>query len=141
MSKTFSGLFKKLKSIKHIEIILAVLFGLIVLLVYFSTTNALTSSTNSTNSSLSGVSAYTSEIEQKLENLLCKINGAGNVEVMVMCEDNIKLETDTVPKLVSVVVVASGADDVFVKLNIIRAVQALINLDTANIEVLSGSTG
>lgn len=141
MGKTFSGLFKKLKSIKHIEIILAVLFGLIVLLVYFSSTNALTSSTNSTTSSLSGVSAYTAEIEQKLENLLCKIDGAGSVEVMVMCEDNIKLETDTVPKLIAVVIVSSGADNVFVKLNIIRAVQALMNLDTANIEVLSGSSG
>ena len=138
MNKVFSGLFKKLKSIKHIEIILAVLFGLIILLVYFSSTSTSVSTSKATISSSSQVSQYTNEVERKLESLLSEISGAGNVKVMVMCESNTELKSEVVPDIVSVVVVASGADDTWVKLDIIKAVQALLTVNPANIEVLVG---
>ena len=132
-------MFKKLKSIKHIEIILAVLFGLIILLVYFSSTGASsTSKTHIATSSSSQVSQYTNEIERKLEALLAEISGAGDVKVMVMCESNTELKSEVVPDIVSVVVVASGANDTWVKLDIIKAVQALLTINPANIEVLVG---
>lgn len=137
MNKVFSGLFKKLRSIKHIEIILAVLFGLIILLVYFSTTSSVSSSKNNIRAS-SEVLVYINEVEQKLENLLAKIDGVGKVKVMIMCDSNIELDPDIVPEITSVVVVASGATDTWVKLDIIKAVQALLTVKSANIEVLPG---
>lgn len=138
MNKLFSGMFKKLKSIKHIEIILAVLFGLIILLVYFSSTGASSTSKVHITTSSSQVSQYTSEVERKLEALLTEISGAGDVKVMVMCESNIELKSEVVPDIVSVVVVASGANNTWVKLDIIKAVQALLTINPANIEVLVG---
>ena len=134
MSK-FSSLWKKLKSIKNIEIILAVLLGLVVLLVYFSSMGANKGAVNNITYS----NSYVQEIEQKLENLISSIDGAGQVEVMIMCEGDDEITKTEYPKVVSAVVVSSGADSTKVKLDIIRAVEALLGLKTANIEVLKGS--
>ena len=131
----FSSLWKKLKSIKNIEIILAVLLGLVVLLVYFSSVGANKGAVNNITYS----NSYVQEIEQKLENLISSIDGAGQVEVMIMCEGDDEITKTEYPKVVSAVVVSSGADSTKVKLDIIRAVEALLGLKTANIEVLKGS--
>ena len=135
MSK-FSSLWKKLKSIKNIEIILAVLLGLVVLLVFFSSSGA---KNGVVNNSSAFQNSYVSEIEYKLENLISKIEGAGTVDVMIMCEGDEKSSEDPYPTVVSAVVVSSGADSTKVRLDIIRAVEALLGLKTANIEVLKGS--
>ena len=132
----FSGLWKRLKSIKHIEIIIAVLFALIVLLVYFSTTSSL-GSAKTQNLSLGA--SYATQVEAKLENLLSKIDGAGKIDVMIMCESEGVQTEDQIPNIKSAVVVASGASDVFVRLEIIKAVEALLKIDAKNIEVLKGA--
>lgn len=132
----FSGLWKRLKSIKHIEVIIAILFALIVLLVYFSSTSAIGAKTVQ-NASQS--SSYTTQIETKLENLLSQIDGAGKIDVMIMCESEGVQSEDAIPTIQSAVVVASGASDVFVRLEIIKAVEALLKIDAKNIEVLKGA--
>ena len=137
MNKVFSSMFKKLKSIKHIEVILAVLLGLIVLLVYFSSTSSGSGVKTVVSTSNSQVSQYTAEVESRLEALLEDISGAGDVSVMVMCKPNTELKSEVVPTISSVVVVASGATSAAVKLDIIKAVEALLSLDPGNIEVLS----
>ena len=139
MNNFFANLFKKLKSIKHIEIILAVLFALIILLIYFSssTSNSFTNN-KSENNNLSAISIYTTEVEEKLTNILSKIDGAGNVDVMIMTDNNIDEKEDNIPNIKSVIVVAEGAKNVWVKLEIVKAVEALLNLSTSNIEVLVG---
>ncbi|MDD4815806.1 MAG: hypothetical protein PHQ62_01530 [Clostridia bacterium] len=141
MNSTFSNLFKKLKSIKHIEIILAVLFALIILLVYFSGFSNTSNTTDDTKSTSTTISAYTLEVEQKLSKILSKINGVGNVDVMIMVEQSTNFNTDVLPSIVSVVVVAQGASNVWVKLDIIKAVETLLKINTANIEVLAGDSG
>ena len=135
MSK-FSGLWKRLKSIKHIEVIIAVLLALIVLLVYFSSTAA---SQGANTQNMSSNASYTSQVESKLENLLSKIDGAGKIDVMIMCESEGVQTEDQIPNIKSAVVVASGASDVFVRLEIIKAVEALLKIDAKNIEVLKGA--
>ena len=130
----FSGLWKRLKSIKHIEVIIAVLFALIVLLVYFSST----ANPEANRQNISSNSTYTSQVEAKLETLLSKIDGAGKIDVMVMCESEGVQPEDQIPSIKSAVVVASGASDVFVRLEIIKAVEALLKIDAKNIEVLKG---
>ncbi|MDD2227437.1 MAG: hypothetical protein PHH71_02530 [Clostridia bacterium] len=142
MSNIFSDLFKKLKSIKHIEIILAILFGLIILLVYFSSafSNSDTNENkNKNNENASTVSEYVIEVEDKLSTILSKINGAGKVSVMIMVEKETQLETTILPNIASVIIVAEGAGNVWVKLEIIKAVEALLDLSSSNIEVLIGS--
>jgi len=141
MNNTFSNLFKKLKSIKHIEIILAVLFALIILLVYFAGFSNKTSDTGDTDSTNTTISAYTLEVEQKLSNILSKISGVGDVNVMIMVENSTEFNTEILPTIVSVVVVAEGAENVWVKLDIIKAVETLLKISSANIEVLAGDSG
>ncbi|MDD3397558.1 MAG: hypothetical protein PHR96_03360 [Clostridia bacterium] len=141
MSSFFVNMFKKLKSIKHIEIILAVLFGLIILLVYFSSTFSTDNSNNDYESDNSTVvSAYISEVENKLENILSKIDGAGSVTVMLMVEQETQIESAVLPTISSVIVVAQGADDVWVKLQIVKAIEALLRLSSGSIEVLVGNS-
>jgi len=140
MNNFFVNMFKKLKSIKHIEIILAVLFGLIILLVYFSSAFSNDNSINKNNyENASTVSAYIAEVEDKLANILSKINGAGNVTVMIMVEKETELDTAILPNISSVIVVAGGANNVWVKLEIIKAIEALLKLSASNIEVLVGN--
>ena len=134
MSK-FSSLWKKLKSIKNIEVILAVLLGLVVLLVYFSSMGAKSGVANNITYS----NSYVQEIETKLENLISSIEGAGRVEVMIMCEGEDEINKTEYPKVVSAVIVSSGADSTKVKLDIIRAVETLLGLKSTSIEVLKGS--
>jgi len=55
---------------------------------------------------------------------------------MVMCDEE---ENDATPKIVSAVVVSSGANNVGVKLNIIKTVEALLKLNAKNIEVFQGN--
>lgn len=115
-----SKLFQKLKSIKHIEIIIAIIFAVIVLLIYLSSVNPVkrTQSSASTN------------LETRLESILSDIEGAGNVSVLINNTDN---------QIDGVIIVASGADNVFVKMNILKAVETVLKIPTAQIEILVGN--
>lgn len=115
-----SKLFQRLKSIKHIEIIIAVIFAVIVLLIYLSSVNPVkkTQSSASTN------------LEMRLESILSDIEGAGNVSVLINNTDN---------QIDGVIIVASGADNVFVKMNILKAVETVLKIPTAQIEILVGN--
>lgn len=165
--------FQKLRSIKHIEIIVAVVLAAVVLLIYFSTFK--TSSKGETTQTTS-VSEYAAMIESKLSNIISKIDGVGNVSVMVTLasgpeyvyatndEEKInknegngnsttsKITTSSpiivsndaiivkeiMPEIGGIVVVAKGAESTKVKLEIIKAIQALVDVPQANIEVLAG---
>lgn len=166
-------LFQKLKSIKHIEIIIAVILGAIVLLIYFSTFNT---STSSTPYQATSTTEYAAMLESKLENVIKKIEGVGNVSVMVtlssgpeyvyatseeekinenqgsgssttsttitkepvIISGDIVVVKEIMPTVGGIVVVAGGANDTRVKLEIIKAIQALLDVPQANIEVLVG---
>lgn len=165
--------FQKLRSIKHIEIVIAVVLAAVVLLIYFSTFK--TSSKGETTQTTS-VSEYAAMIESKLSNIISKIDGVGNVSVMVTLasgpeyvyarndEEKInknegngnsttsKITTSSpiivsndaiivkeiMPEIGGIVVVAKGAESTKVKLEIIKAIQALVDVPQANIEVLAG---
>lgn len=120
-SKWFENLkiFQKLKNIKHIEIIIAIIFAVIILLIYLSSTNfTSTSKSSSTN------------LEARLETILSDIDGAGNVSVLI---------NDSNDQIDGVIVVASGADNVYVKMNILKAVETVLKIPTAQIEILVGN--
>ena len=117
------SLFQKLKNIKHIEIVIAVIFAVIILLIYLSSVGS-TKSTSTTNGQ--------TELEIRLCGILEDLEGVGKVSVMINYLD----EKQT---MAGVVVVASGASDVAVRLQILRAVETVLNLPTTNIEILVGN--
>lgn len=132
-------LLDKLKGIKHIEIIIAVIFGLILILIYMSgVTDELTVTTTDNT-----VEGYVTRQEEKLEEVLSNINGASNVSVVITLdmedvqvdETTGELLMNTFPSIKGVVIVAGGVDNVEVKLNIIKAAQALFGLSSSSVEV------
>ena len=112
---------QKLKNIKHIEIIIATIFGIIIFLIYLSSigSNSLLKSSQGT------------DFEKRLSSILQDIDGAGNVSVFVNVGED--------EKVIGVIVVASGANEVRVKLDMMRAIQTVMNDPETNIEILVGN--
>ncbi len=88
----FRVLYERIKKVKHIEIYLAVGLALIVAIIYFSCLKPSSSKTtesnkiDNVNTNFSTSSEYIGYIENKLENVITKVKGAGNVEVVVTLE-------------------------------------------------------
>ncbi len=167
---------KKLKQVKHIGLIITIIFVLILLIILFGDINLFktksSSSTVQSSVTYTSSSEYATEIEDKLKNLISKIKGTGNVEVMVTLDSSASVvlasndETKTnngtttvsvspiileqngesyplivgevLPKIKGVVVVSSGASNTSVRLNILNAVQTLLNLNDSQINILVG---
>ena len=67
-------------------------------------------------------------IERRMEHMLKKINGAGDVQVMIT--------QNTSGETTGVLVVAEGASDIKVKLDILNAVKTLLCIDADKIEII-----
>lgn len=164
----------KIKSIKHIEIIAAVVVGLFVCLIYFSFFGKSSKDDKISQNSTAGYSTiteYVDMLENKLCNVLSKISGVGNVNVIITVQSGFTYEyaTDTetktsvsgstettittqtvilvsgeplisreiYPTIKGVVVVAEGAENIAVKLNILTAVETVLDVDENNITILA----
>lgn len=183
-NKIFNNIFSKLKKIKHLDIILTVLFIAIILLIYFSTFSTNNKETQNQNNISNNefynqhqntddeLELYAGALEDKLENILSQIKGAGKVSVVVgfdgeiereyayttkveELKDGTKLETKSpvlitndgqtsplilqtiMPSVNKIIVVSSGAQNTNVKLEILRAVQAIY--DISNIQIFAGA--
>lgn len=181
-------IFKKLKSIKNIEIVVVVLIISVMFLIYFGSLGSDSEGKSKASSTIADIqytsaSQYAKELEEKLEETLSKIDGAGQVSVVVTLSSSSELiiaktvETtkktesttnngvtttkenvevvekpiiidgangdepivllEVMPKIAGIVVVAEGAKDVNVKLNILKAIQALLTIPNGNIEILA----
>ncbi len=86
----------------------------------------------------------TSAIEQKLENILAKINGAGNVDVLITYKDasvNTSVNSQTIPTPLGAVVLADGADDLEVRIQIQQAVQTALGIEANQVKIFkTGNT-
>ena len=88
-------------------------------------------------------------LEARLGEVLSQITGAGKVEVAIQYAQAVSAQenwlsaqqTQTRGDPVAVVVVAEGADDVAVRLQLARAVETLLRLDAANVEVFEMRKG
>lgn len=81
-------LWDRLKKIKHIGLYLALLLAVIVVGIYFTTLSSSKEENPSTNldtniQTFSSSSEYITWLENKLENVLGKVKGAGNVEIIL----------------------------------------------------------
>ena len=77
---------------------------------------------------------YTDALETRLENALAKVEGVGNVKVMITLASSSKQELS--PRIEGVLVIADGGDNAIVIENITEAVQALFRVDTHKIKVM-----
>ena len=80
------GFLKKLKQVKHIGFIITMIFVLILLIILFGNFNFSSSSAikvSSSDSAYTNSVEYVQQMEDKLKNLIAKIKGTGNVEVML----------------------------------------------------------
>ena len=139
----------KLRNIKHIEIYITIIFVIILILIFFSSTgNKQTTSNNrasSTKTSQTTITSYIEDMETKLEQILSNVQGASNVKVMITLDmsdatikDNI-VQTQSFPEVKGLVVVANGVDNTMVRMNILKAVQAVIDITSGRIEILSSN--
>lgn len=80
------------------------------------------------------------EEEARLSRVLSAIEGAGQVEVAVFYDESAQNGEKTASAPVGAVVVAQGADDVAVRIRLIRAVTTLTGLDNAKVEVFRGES-
>ena len=140
----------KLKNIKHIEIYITIIFAIVLMLIFFSSTGNKSQSKTYSKPAITSkqevtISSYITSIETKLEHILSQVQGASNVSVMVTLDmsnatvkDNI-VETSEFPEIKGVVIVAKGVENTAVKMNILKAVQAVIDISSGRIEILSSN--
>lgn len=115
-------LLKKLKSVKHLEIIVAFVIALVAIFIYFITTNVGASDTATVHTSSGG-----NELSRQVASVLCNVEGVGDCNVLITYDDE---------KVVNgVVVVAEGGDDIGVKVKIIDAVCALVDVKAEKIKI------
>ena len=88
--KPKSKLLSKIRDIKHLDIAIVIIFVGVLLLIYF---NDFTSSKESDEVTQTFISykSYTEDLEKRLTNVLSKIDGVGNVDVMVTLEGSPEL--------------------------------------------------
>lgn len=154
-------LWEKLKSIRHFEIYLAIFIGVIICVVYFGLYFDQGSDKKEDNSTAEIGTAveYVDNLENKLCNVLSKIDGVMEVDVMITLESGFSYEyvqesqkieitlddtdeklnivKEIYPKIKGVVVVAKGSEDFRVKMDILEAVVTLLQIDESAVTILS----
>lgn len=152
----------KLKQVKHIGLIVTIIFILILLLILFggfgNSKSFLTFSSSSNTSTTYQSNQYVDGLESKLKNLLGKIKGAKDVEVMIAYESGTtyvgqnssdtslvsagktsNTSETTFPKITGVVIVSSGASDISVRLDMQIATETLLGLSADKIQIFVGN--
>ncbi len=135
-------LFDKLKKVKHIEIYIAIIFVVIVLLIYLSNFSSSKKASN-IDSSDQSISAYIDKLETNLEEILSNINGVSNVKVLITLDMNqaevnsSQINLNSFPAIKGVIITAKGVGNTATKLKVLQAVEAVLDITSGNIEILS----
>lgn len=135
--------FDKLKKVKHIEIYIAVIFIVIILLIYMSNFSKGKSESPSNKLNDSSITAYIDNMETNLESILSNIGGVSNVKVMITLDmtkaevADSKITLNSFPPIKGVIVTAKGLSNTATKLKVLQAVEAVLDITSGNIEILS----
>lgn len=136
-------IFEKLKKIKHIEVYIAIIFIVILLLIYMSNFAGNKSGTSKVASDDLNINTYVSQLEDNLEEILGNIGGVTEVKVMITLDMNVagvtesKITLDKFPPVRGVIITAKGLEDTAKKLQVLHAVEAVIEVSNGNIQILS----
>ena len=135
----------KLKKVKHIEIYIAIIFVVILFLIYSSSVKGNENTKENESSTNITVMHYIENLENDLEDILSNIGGVDNVKVMItlditqleVVDSNVSL--NKFPNIKGVLITANGVGDTNVKLKILHAVEAVVDIQKSNIEILSSN--
>ena len=167
-------LWQKVKSIKNYEIILSLIIIAIVLLIYFSVSeNGKIEQKNVEETSISLIDG----LEERVGNILNKIDGVGDVDVLItfnstveqvtaqtenshstttssdsnstttststsspiISNQNVIVLQEKMPQIIGVIVVAEGADNPKVRMNILSALSTALDIDKNSIQIFTRS--
>jgi len=138
LTKRVKDVWAKIRTIKNIEIIIGVVIICMVVLIYSSVTSK-TSGGNADDTGNVQTETDGTDLENRLSAILSKIEGAGNVSVMVTYQtDSVasaSSEAEEGAEIKGVVIVADGAEDVRVRLDLIKAARTLLDVDADAIQV------
>jgi len=109
------------------EVKVMITFDGVTELVLATTKDEKTSSTSNTTSS--GATNTTSTTTVSVEPILITENGSTNPIVLM----------EILPEIKGVIVIAAGADNVRVKLDLLKAVQALLEVSSSQVEIFTGN--
>ena len=132
---------EKLKNVKHIEIYIAIIFIVIILLIFFS--NHSTNENKQTITNDMTVTTYIENMELNLEEILSNISGVSNVKVMISLNlnelqvENNSIKLTSFPTINGILVTAKGVNNTAIKLKVLHAIEAVIDVKNGNIEILS----
>ena len=121
-----NGIVAKLRGVKNIQIIVAILIIAVALIIYSNVIGKTKSS-----SSVSANSSVMTEEETRLASILSEIEGAGQVSAMI---------TKSVEEVVGVIVIASGAKDITVRLRLVDATATALGVNKNIVSVYSKSS-
>ncbi len=157
--KKEKGLKSVLKKIKTEYLILAAVFIVAIIILI----GAITPAKTQTASSASAVDDYVVTLEKKLKNCLSEVKGAGKVDVIISVAssmqtvfatettvtNSVKKETtvtvggkpvvlkETYPEISGVLIVAEGADNIAVKVDLLNACEVFLSVTEDKIKILS----
>ena len=165
----FEKLVSLLKSNRKVQIGLAILFALVLIIVYFSFLRTPQETDEQQPAAVTSAEQYATSLEAKLEDLLSTVKGAGEVSVAITLENGFEyvyateesvretssgtqtttsvvlvngepvLTQEIFPTIKGVLVTASGADDISVKMSLMSAIGSAIEVSSENIIILARS--
>ena len=168
-SEKFEKLVSLLKSNRKVQIGLAILFALVLIVVYFSFLRTPQETDEQQPAAVTSTEQYAASLEAKLEDLLSTVKGAGEVSVAITLENGFEyvyateesvretssgtqtttsvvlvngepvLTQEIFPTIKGVLVTASGADDISVKMSLMSAIGSAIEVSSENIIILARS--
>lgn len=115
-----------LSEVKHIGWIGALLIGGLAILAVVQWIQPQSEPPDAADASAPRANSSETEMEERVQEVLSLVDGAGAVRVVISGEETAS----------GVIVVAEGADDLAVRLELSRAVQSLLGVPNAKIEVL-----
>ena len=131
---------EKLKKVKYIEIYILIMFAAIIMIIYMSSGKK--TSKNASGENIS-ITAYVENLEENLEEILSKIGGVSNVNVMITLDfnsatvENSNITLNEFPKIKGVIVTAKGVKDMTTKLKVLHAVESVVDVTNGNIQIIS----
>ncbi len=136
---------EKLKNIKHIEIYIAIIFIVVLLLIYLSNTQTSGSKTKARTNTADdmSVTAYVTNLEADIEDVLSNISGISNVKVLITLDmskvsvENSQITINTFPPIKGIIITAKGLNDTAKRLKVLHAIEAVVDVTNGNIEILS----
>lgn len=122
-----------LKSLSKKDIAICAAIGIAVILLTFGSVGVFNNNGNKKNDNTAEVSARSTEFEQRLSEILCKIDGAGSVDVLINRRDG----TDEV---IGAVILFEGEDLPETRIKLQLATQTALGIEASKIKIFTMKT-